>query len=176
VDPRVEPVVHETNENRVQFEAFCRLLSPEQLSAPVPASIWQVKDYISHLASIDIWVGEWFEHLADGRRWRPAGEHGAPFSIDTWNQSRIDERHDTSVDGLLREAAEHRERLWTTVDRFSPEVLDQTFNFRGHDITFLRYLQLWAGHDPAHTTDMLRALPALASEPSLKTWLGRYSF
>ena len=38
----------------------------------------------------------------------------------------------------------------------TPEVLEATFDFGGRTITQLRYLQLWAGHDPAHSADMVR--------------------
>ncbi|MGH2609554.1 MAG: DinB family protein, partial [Tepidiformaceae bacterium] len=132
------------------------------------------KDYIAHLASIDIFVGNWFEHTADGRPWRPNNsEDGSPFSIDTWNEARIVERHDASVDDLLTEAADLRAKLWATVDRFTPAVLDAQFNFRGRDITFLNYLQLWTAHDPAHSADMLRAIPERKDEP-VAAWLAKY--
>lgn len=133
-----------------------------------------MKGYIAHLASIDIWVGDWFEHQADGRRWRPTMDDGSPFDIDAWNEARVVERQDASVDDLLAEAAVHRARLWSAADRFTPEVLDKSFNFRGHEITFLRYLQLWAGHDPAHSADMLRALPVRQRDPALKAWFAPY--
>jgi hypothetical protein len=141
----------------------------------VPGSPWRVKDYIAHLASIDIFVGDWFEHTADGKPWRPTmgDADGSPFNIDTWNGARIDERYDASVDELFVEAAELRARLWATVDRFTPEVLAQQFNFRGTDITFLRYLQLWVAHDPAHSADMLRAIPE-AKDERVAAWLAKY--
>ena len=122
MDNRVDPVINETNENRMRFAAFCRSLSPAELSAIVPGGSWMVRDYIAHLASIDVYVADWFEHQADGRPWRPKGEDGGAFSIDPWNESRIEERMDASVDDLLAEAAVHRQRLWAAVDRFSPEV------------------------------------------------------
>lgn len=175
MDARLEPVVREADENRETFAAFSRSLSPAQLQAVVPGSAWRAVDYLSHLASIDIWVGEWFAHLADERPWRPAGEDGGPFDIDVWNDARIDERRDAGVEALLTEAAEHRQRLWAAVDRFTPAVLDRTFSFRGREITYLRYLQLWVAHDPAHAADMLRALPELAGDEPLRRWLGRYS-
>lgn len=170
----LNPVYLETNANRAVFEVFCRSLSEEDLATPVPDAIWNVKDYIAHLASIDIWVGEWFEHQADGTPWRPTGEGGATFDIDVWNEAQILERRDASVEDLLLEAAAEREKLWSAVDRFSPEVLDAKFDFRGANITFLRYMQLWAMHDPAHSADILRALPAKNTEPMVRTWLAKY--
>lgn len=175
MDRQLEPVVAEANSNRARFEQFCRSLSSAELAAIVPGSTWRTQDYIAHLATIDIWVGEWFEHQADGRPWRPRGEDGGPFNIDTWNEARIVERRDASLEDLLAEAAVLREKLWASVDRFSPGVLAAQFNFRGRDITFLRYMQLWVAHDPAHSADMVRALPARANDPSLSEWFAKYS-
>jgi hypothetical protein len=170
MDPLLEQVVTTTNANRSLFERFCRSLSAEELERPVPASAWLVRDFIAHLATIDIWVGDWFEHLGEGRRWRPTGDDGGPFNIDTWNEARVQARRSVSVEALLDEAALHRERLWAAVDRFTPEVLAQTFDFRGRTISYQRYLELWAGHDPAHAADMLRALPERLTDSELAAW------
>ncbi len=170
----VEPVVREADDNRATYEAFCRSLTDEEMQTVIPGMTWRVKDYLAHLASIDIYVSEWFEHQAEGTRWRPALENGAPFDIDMWNEARIVERRDADVEELISEAATHRARLWAAVDRFSPEVLATTFNFRGNEITFLRYLQLWVAHDPAHTADMLKGLPERQSDPALREWLAKY--
>ena len=170
----VEPVVREADENRATYEAFCRSLSNDELETVIPGMTWRVKDYLAHLASIDIYVSEWFEHQADGTRWRPTLEGGAPFDIDVWNEARIVERRVAGVEDLIAEAATHRARLWAAVDRFSPEVLATQFNFRGTDITFLRYLQLWVAHDPAHAADMLKGLPARRDDAELRAWMGKY--
>jgi Mycothiol maleylpyruvate isomerase N-terminal domain len=173
MDPRLDPVIAETNGNRKHFEAFCRSLTASELAQPVPAATWSVQDYIAHLATIDIWVGDWFEHMADGRPWRPKAEDGGPFNIDVWNEAEVASRRAASVEDLLTEGAGHRARLLAAWDRFTPETLDGRFDFRGNSITFLRYLQLWAGHDPAHTMDMLRALPAREPDPAVAAWAAR---
>ena len=104
MDAQLTPVIEEADANRAFYEEFCRSLTPPQLAAMVPDSPWRVKDYIAHLASIDIYVGEWFAHTADGRRWRPNSEDGSPFNIDTWNGARIKERYraweDSGADSL----------------------------------------------------------------------------
>lgn len=166
----VEPVVATTNAHRATFEAFCRSLSPAELERDVPGSTWLVRDFIAHLATIDLYVGEWFRNLADGSRWRPEGEGGTPFNIDTWNEAHVQKRRKLGVDELLTEAAAYRDQLWQAVDRFTSEVLERRFDFRGHEISHLRYLELWAGHDPAHSADMLRALPERASDGELMAW------
>jgi hypothetical protein len=133
-----------------------------------------VRDYISHLASIDIYVADWFEHTAAGTRFRATNDDGTPFNIDTWNESRIQERRLASLDDLFTAAAVHRDRLWAAVDGFNRDTLDRKFTFRGTDITFLRYLQLWTAHDPAHAVDMLRGLPASRRDATIDGWLSKY--
>ena len=174
MNERVLPVIEEANANRATYERLCRSLSPEELATPIPGLTWQVQDYIAHLASIDIYVAEWFEHTADVTRWRPTNPEGGPFDIDSWNEARIVERKGASLDELFDEAQTHRDRLWTAVGRFSDEVLDAEFNFRGRDTSFLRYLKLWTAHDPAHYADMLRGLPAEKRDPETKAWLAKY--
>ena len=174
MEASVEPVVQEANENRARFEAFCRSLTHEELNTVIPGLTWRVQDYIAHLATIDSYVAQWFEHLAAGTRWRPTLDDGSPFDIDAWNEARIVERRDATVEDLLSEAATHRDRLWAAVDSFTPQVLESQFNFRGREITHLRYLQLWVAHDPAHSADMLRGLPSRRDDAELAQWLEKY--
>jgi len=171
MDPRLEPILLTTNANRAQFEGFCRALEPAELSLPVPGDPWVVRDYIAHLATIDLYVAQWFEAMADGVRWAPEASGGGPFSIDTWNEEQVRPRRDMPVDDILAEGAVLRERLLATFPRFSAETLESTFTFRDNTITFLRYLELWTLHDPAHMQDMLKALPARAADPGLRAWL-----
>ena len=175
MDPQLNHVYALTNENRERFEAFSRSLSADELALDVPQATWTVKDYIAHLATIDIWVGDWFEHQADGKPWRPRGEEGAAFNIDTWNEAEVVARRSASVEDLLAEGARHRERLWAAVDRFTPEVLEAKFDFHHHSITFLRYLELWASHDPAHAADMCRALPSATEDAGVRAWLAPFA-
>ena len=176
MEAAVQAVMRDAAAHREQFAAFSRSLADEQLQAPIAGATWVAKDYIAHLATIDIWVNEWFEHQADGRPWRPTGEGGEAFSIDTWNEARIDERRNATIGELLAEAAEHRARLTRTVDRFAPAVLDASFEFHNQTITFLRYLQLWTAHDPAHATDMLKAMPGFSPNAAASDWLTRAGF
>jgi hypothetical protein len=169
--PDVIAVAETTAVHRAKYNAFCRSLSEAELQRPIPDSHWRVVDYISHLASIDIWVGKWFAAWADGRDFDFKNDDGSWMNIDTWNDERINERKDAPLEDLLTEAANHRTNLEATMAKFSPELLARPFDFRGANITFLRYLQLWAAHDPAHSADMLKALPERASDPDLKAWI-----
>jgi len=170
----VQEVIDRADQNRATFEAFCRSLSAEELATVIPGLTWRVQDYIAHLATIDIYVADWFEHHAARKRWRPTLEDGSPFDIDRWNESRIQERRAATVEDLLAEAARHRERLWAAVRSLTEEHLAAQFNFRGREITYLRYLQLWTAHDPAHTLDMLRGLPPGRRDGELDGWLSRH--
>lgn len=172
MEPALDTVIATAAGNRDFFERWVRSLTPGQLETVVPGGTWRTKDYVAHLASIDIYVGEWFEHVADGKRWHPNNsEDGSPFNIDTWNEARITERRDASVEELFTEATRHRERLLAAVDRFTPEILASEFDFRGTMTSYQRYLELWTLHDPAHSFDMLRGLPDLKSDPELRAWI-----
>jgi len=174
MNERLTHVANSAAKNRNQFERFCRSLSPEELASPIPGSHWRVTDYISHLASIDIWVGEWFGAMADGRHFIPRADDGGPFDIDRWNDARIDERRDSTVDDLFAEAARARDRLLATFPRFSEETLASRFNFRGKGISFIEYLEAWTLHDPAHAMDMLKALPGRKQEPAVRAWIDAF--
>jgi hypothetical protein len=172
MEASLQPVVEKADANREFFERWVRSLTSDQLETVVPGGTWRAKDYVAHLATIDIYVGEWFEHVADGRRWHPNNsEDGSPFNIDTWNESRIVERRDATAEDLLAEAAENRANLLAAVDRFTPEILASEFDFRGAMTSYQRYLELWTLHDPAHSFDMLRGLPELKGDPELRAWI-----
>ena len=172
--PDVIPVAQSCAINRATFNAICRDLSEDELTRTIPASHWRVRDYIAHLASIDSWVGTWFSAWADGREFTFRNADGTPVDIDAWNESRIIERKSAALEILLEEAANHRTRIERTMARFDAELLARPFSFRGAKITFLRYLQLWVAHDPAHTADMLKALPERATDPAITAWLAQH--
>ena len=173
VETRIQAVIQKANANRATFEAFCRSLTDAELQSPVPDTPWRVKDYIAHLASIDIYVADWFEHVGRSERFRVANPDGTPFSIDVWNQARIDERADLSVEDLFDEAAGHRARLWRAVEAMPVDVMETSFKFHANDTSYVRYLELWTAHDPAHTVDMLRGLAPERRIP-LDSWLAEY--
>jgi hypothetical protein len=181
---RVQPVVDEVRRHRARFDDFCRTLKEEQLNRPVPESTWIVRDYISHLATIDKTVVVWFESLADGgaapaaAQTRDAADAGgAAFDIDAWNDGQVTKLRDTPVPELLNLARDHRTHLLAAMDRFTDATLDADIAFPGdanrppESINFGGYLTAWAKHDPAHARDMLRALPERARDPALRIWL-----
>lgn len=170
MESRVNAVIEKANANRAVFESFCRSLTAAELDSPVPETPWRVQDYIAHLASIDIYVADWFEHVSRAERFRASNPDGTSFDIDTWNQAMVDERAGASVEDLLAEAALHRRRLWNAVEAMPADIRESSFNFRGNETSYVRYLELWTAHDPAHTVDMLRGLPS-GRRDSIDSWL-----
>ncbi len=63
----VPGIIESRVEHRQRFERFCRSLSEEGLGRPVPNSTWAVKDFVSHLASLDPERARSFEGAAEGR-------------------------------------------------------------------------------------------------------------
>ena len=39
------------------------------------------------------------------------------------------------------------------------------------NVPFGMFLAGWAWHDPIHAADMLKALPELAADPAIKSWV-----
>lgn len=171
---RVDAVIDTARHNRERFTWFCRLLTAEELNRPTPDSHWQVRDYIAHLATIDTWVDRWFQAMARGERGVPRNDDGTPFDIDTWNDARVTERRDHTVEELLDEAAANREALETTIRGLDDDTLTTRFTFREQDVSFIGYLEQWTLHDPTHALDMLKALPERKQNPGVRAWIDEF--
>lgn len=163
--------------NRVRFERFCRSLSEEELARPVPNSAWVVKDFISHLATLDTESVRWFEALASGATDVTQYEDGTKFDIDEFNDDIVAQRRERTLDEIFREAEGNRERFLTALGQLSGEHLDRVVHFAGDnkrdpaDVKFGTFLFGLARHDPVHVADMLKALPERADDPEMKEWL-----
>ena len=176
---RIEAIIDEIEAHRERFEAWCRGLTEEELMRPVPGSTWVVKDFISHLATIDTTVSDWFGTLAangDGAPARPEGNAGR-FNIDTWNDAQVAKRRDRSLDEIFDEARQTRERIVDRLRAFDDAALDREIAFGGDSkrgpttIRLGQYLRGWAKHDPIHVNDMIRALPEHRQDPEVTAWL-----
>ena len=185
MNSRLQTLVADVRAHRERFEAFSRSLDDAELARPVPQSEWIVKDYISHLATIDLTVREWFRTLATGEAPPPSSEKPTErpaFDIDAWNNRQVAKRRDAPVEAILEEAASNRAELLDIMELFSDATLDSDIPFPGDAnrdasaINFGGYLIAWATHDPAHTRDMLRALPERQDDPVLREWLDGVSF
>jgi hypothetical protein len=174
--PQVQTVADTIASERARFERFCRSLNEEALARPVPQSTWIVKDFISHLATIDAPITRWFERVAGGDVGR-AGPDGGAWDVDRFNDAEVAKRRERSVEVLLAEAARERAALLVVMDGLSQEQVSGTIHFGGdskrppRDLVFGQYLQGWARHDVIHVADMLKALPERRSDPDVVAWL-----
>lgn len=175
MDANVQPVVDVIVADRARFERFVRSLSDEELLRPVPESSWVVKDFVSHLATLDGTIIPWFTTIVDGKGASLGG--GEAFDIDAYNDAKVAKRRDRAIEEILAEGARERAELLMVMDRFDAATLAQSIHFGGDskrpasDIEFGRYLRGWARHDAIHAADMLKALPARRDEPELAAWL-----
>ena len=173
--PAVEEVLNELDGHRVQFAVLSRWLTPEQLVLPVPGSTWIVKDFISHLATIDGPVGEMFKTMHEGGDPGIRTGDGEPWNVDTWNEGKVQERRALTVDQILEEAARERTILRGHLARLSEDDLKKTLKFQGDDkrppseVLLGAYLKGWCKHDVMHAMDMLRAMPERMT-PRLEHW------
>lgn len=173
---RVQAIVNLITAERERFARFCRSLSEEELGRPVPLSTWAVKDFISHLATIDPPVARWLASVAEGRP-TPRGGDGARWDVDRYNDTAVAERRSRTVEEILAEAAREREALVRVLDSLTEEQVQRSIRFGGDskrpptELVLERYLQGWARHDVIHVADMLRALPERAADPEIVAWL-----
>jgi DinB superfamily len=176
--PRVKAIIDSLTDDRARLERFARSLTEEELTRPVPGSIWKVKDFIAHVATLDAAYIGWFSALAGDA---DVGNHrgSSGFDVDHFNESAVAERRGRSLDDIFDEAVKVRARLITVMERFSDDNLDTTIRFGGDrkrppvDLQLGQFLPGWARHDAIHVADMLKALPERRNDPEIVAWLGR---
>src|SRR3990172_9498676 len=164
--------------HRAKFERFCRSLDEEELARPVPDSTWIVKDFVSHLATLDPELARTFEAAAAGRP-EEAGRNadGSPFDLDGYNDAQVAGRRDRPLERILAEAADNRAALIETLERLTDEDISRGVHFQGDakrspaNLPLKVFLMGWSLHDPIHVADMLRALPERAGDPELAAWV-----
>ncbi|MEO6397986.1 MAG: maleylpyruvate isomerase N-terminal domain-containing protein [Tepidiformaceae bacterium] len=174
--PAVEEVLNELDGHRVQFAVLSRWLTAEQLERPVPQSTWIVKDFISHLATIDGPVSELFRTTHEGGDPGIRTADGARLDVDSWNERQVQQRRSLTVDEILEEAARERSLLRAHLARLTEADLASTMKFQGDgkrpaaEFPLGAYLKGWCKHDVIHASDMLRAMPERMT-PILERWL-----
>lgn len=171
-------LIERFRDNRERFVAFCRSLSADELARPVPGSTYRVKDFVSHLATLDPVMAQQFERAAQGQMEELGrGDDGSPFDVDKYNDAAVANRRDWSLDQMLEEAAANRAAFLGSLAKLEDEHIDTVVHFTGDnkrdpaDIPFKLFLQGLARHDPIHVADMLKALPERSEDPGLKAWL-----
>jgi uncharacterized damage-inducible protein DinB len=171
-------LVDRFKQNRVQFIDFCRSLSKEELERDVPDSTYTVKDFVSHLGTLDPALTQQFDALAAGRA-EAIGrrEDGEPFDIDRYNDALVAERRGWTLDRILEEAAQNREQFLAALAKLKDEQIGQTMRFTGDnkrppaDVTFEVFLKGLTRHDAIHVADMVKALPERSEDPAIKQWI-----
>jgi hypothetical protein len=177
MDPTVAAVVETLRENRERFIEFSRSLSAEELVRPVPASSWEVRDFIAHLGTLDVPLARFFETIARGEA-APSGSPGdALQDVDAFNDAQVLARRAWPLDQVLAEAAQNRAKLIPALESLSGPQIEQSMHFPGDakrgpgDVPLKLFLTGWAQHDPIHAADMLRALPERAADAALQAWI-----
>lgn len=171
-------IIQTVRDNRVRFEAFCRSLSEEELSRPVPDSSWVVKDFVSHLATLDPTLVLSFEAAAAGRpEDATRNPDGSLLDLDALNDGLVSERRDWPLERILEEASANRAALIESMERMTDEDIAQVMRFTGDakrspaDLPLRVFMLGWAHHDTIHAADMLRALPERATDADLAAWV-----
>ncbi len=174
----VRQVVQSIREHRERFERFCRSLSEEELSRPVPGSTWLAKDFVSHLGTLDPWLARSFQAAAEGRPEEvERNPDGSPFDIDALNEALVAERRDWPLERVLAEAAGNRAELIRTLEGLTDEDLGRVLHFTGDakrspaDLPLRAFLLGWSLHDPIHAADMLKALPKRSGDAEMAAWV-----
>jgi len=174
----VAGIIDSIRQHREKFERFCLSLSEEELSRPVPDSSWVVRDFVSHLGTLDPELARSFGAAAAGRP-EEAGRNadGTPFDLDGYNDAQVAERRDWPLERILEEAAGNRTALVETLERLTDEDISRVMHFQGDakrspaNLPLKVFLMGWSLHDPIHVADMLKALPERADDPELAAWV-----
>ena len=184
MNPRSQLVIDEFARHRTQFETLCHSLTEEELATVVPGSHWSVKDYIAHLCTIDGLIAPGFAAQVGQSAPFPDIPFPNPFDIDEWNDSAVQSRRGRSIDELLAESRIHRDYMTSAIAEFGDTNLDTVIDYGGDRKTLnlpkskVRFGGLLWGiaiHEPTHTRDIVRALPARGEEPWIAEWLGSVS-
>ncbi len=176
--PRVQALLDTVTTERRQFERFSRSLDAEELTCPVSGTTWRVKDFISHVATLDAPYAGWFAEMTGAAE---TGLHrgSLDFDVDVYNEAAVAGYHDRGVEDILADAARGRAALGAVLERLEDAHLDATIRFGGDrkrppvHRPLAQFLQGWTGHDAIHVADMLKALPERRTDPAIVAWLGR---
>jgi hypothetical protein len=173
----VAKVVETLAENRRLFEAFCMSLSDDEAMRAVPGSTWVVKDFASHLATLDVLFERYTASIVEGGAIDMRQDaDGSAFNLDAWNDAQVAERRGWTMARIFEEAATNRASLIGAMGRLSDGDLARPMHFsdskRGEaDFPLGLFLTGWAQHDPIHAADMLKALPERAADAELQAWV-----
>jgi hypothetical protein len=167
---RAQDAIDKMATERAVFIAWVRSVPDEKWSSMAPDGIWQARDYVAHLASIDPLLTALMRIFQSGGE-AGRGSDGRPFSIDDWNEKQILERRSRSIEELIGDAEQHRADLAAAMADFTDEQLDRTFHFGGdksrspRDLTVAQFLTGLVHHDRWHMEDARRAIDGDSEQP-----------
>lgn len=170
VNKRAQRVIDRMAEEREAFVAWVRTVPERQWTNIAEGGMWQARDYVAHLASIDPLLVAIVRGFQSGSE-RARDEAGRISSIDEWNEERILERRERSAMELLSELEANRPALDDAVADFTNEQLDRTFHFGGdksrapRDVKVVDFLNGLVYHDRWHMEDAKRALEGREEQP-----------
>lgn len=166
---RAQQVIDKMAEERTRFVEWVRSVPEETWSSMAEAGMWQARDYVAHLASIDpLLVGLVRIFQSGGEAGR--GSDGRPFSIDDWNEKQVLERRTRAIESLLADLETNRVPLDAAIADFTDEQLDRTFHFGGdksrspREVAVHQFLNGVVHHDRWHMEDAKRALEGKAEQ------------
>jgi len=161
---RAQDAIDKLAEEREAFVAWVRSVPEDQWSNVAEGGIWQARDYVAHLASIDPLLTSLMRIFQSRNEVSGRGSDGRAFSIDDWNEGQILERRTHTIESLLADAEALRPALNAAIADFTDEQLDTNFHFGGdksrspRDLTIGQFLAGLVYHDRWHMEDAKRAL------------------
>jgi len=183
----IDGVIAVIRENRRRFEEFCRSLSEEELTRPVPGTTWVVRDFAAHLDTLDTALVAWIQGVPRASQLAAAedapssagssGGAAGEFDVDAFNDAQVAERRGWPLERVFAEAAANRARLIEALSTLTDERMAAPMHFPGDhkrqpaDLPLNLFLAGWAQHDAMHVADMLKALPERAGDLEIKRWL-----
>jgi hypothetical protein len=168
---RAQEAIDKLAQERERFITWVRSVPSDDWAKLSPDGMWQVRDYVAHLASIDPLLTRMiraFQREGDVDENRPSRP---PFNIDDWNEGKILERRTHSIEDLIDEMEKYRGDLSAAMAGFTDEQLDRTFHFGGdksrspRDLKVGEFLRGLAYHDRWHMEDARRAIEGKSEQP-----------
>ncbi len=167
---RTQKVIDKMADERQRFVEWVRSVPDDKWSNMAERGMWQARDYIAHLASIDSLLTGLARIFQSGGE-IGTGPDGRRFDIDEWNEGQILERRGRAIDELLADMEKHRVDLAAAIADFTEEQLDRTFHFGGdksrspRDVQVGQFLNGLVYHDRWHMEDARRAIAGEPEQP-----------
>lgn len=168
---RAQQAIDKMASERERLLSWVRSIAPDDWRKLSSDGMWQARDYVAHLASIDPLLVRIIRSFQGKSSSEGGRDSTGAFSIDDWNEEQILERREHSIDELIAEMAKYRVDLNAAMTDFTDEQLDQTFRFGGdqsrspRDTQVGEFLRGLVYHDRWHTEDARRAIAGELEQP-----------